>query len=231
LVVYGYAHRSFVDDAVPDIERLIEFHAKETGTGRGRRRPAIQVVSRSAVVLTCASWEAFCEDLAAEALRHFAEHAADGDALPKQIKKTIKKSLLALQDELAVWALAGNGWRSVLRQRADLLASDADRTLNTPKPDQVKEFFLTNVGISNITSGWSWRRNPPDRTTKLLEEFVVLRGSIAHRGSPDGGVLKRHATEGLELVRRLAELSAKQVSQHLESHTTIPLPSFDDTQS
>src|SRR5437879_25005 len=52
----GLAHRSLLDGAVPDIERLIEFHAKETGEGRGRRRPDIQVVSRAAVVLTCASW-------------------------------------------------------------------------------------------------------------------------------------------------------------------------------
>jgi hypothetical protein len=100
---WGQAHRSLLDDAVPDIERLIEFHTKETGTAPGRRLPDIQIVSRSAVVMTCAYWEAFCEDLAAEALRHLAEHAADATKLPDVLKKTLKAGLLNEPHELAIW--------------------------------------------------------------------------------------------------------------------------------
>jgi len=223
----GNAHRSFLDEAVPDIERLIDFHAKETGSAPGRRRPDIQVVSRSAVVLICASWEAFCEDLAAEALNHLADHAAEASALPKEIKKTLKKSLLNEHDELAIWALADGGWRDVLRQRAQLLSSDEDRTLNTPKPIQVKEFFLKYVGIPDITAAWKWHKNNPPRPADLLTKFVTLRGSIAHRGSPAGGVLKKHATDGLDLVQRLAHLSAKRVSEHVAEHAGVALPELE----
>jgi hypothetical protein len=42
-------------------------------------------------VFTSTYWEAFCEDLAAEALRHLAEHAKDANALPPGVKKTFKK--------------------------------------------------------------------------------------------------------------------------------------------
>lgn len=231
MVAHGKAHRSLLDDAVPDIERLIEFHAKETGSAPGRRRPDIQVVSRSAVVLICAYWEAFCEDLAAEALHHLADNASDGNSLPTDLKKTIKRILLdekKQKDELAIWRLAGDGWQTVLRDRADLLVNDDDRSLNTPKHVQVRAFFSENVGIANITTSWKWHKNDMERTTKRLDEFVTLRGAIAHRGSPQGGVLKKHATDGLDLVLRLAKASAKAVSDHLKKHTGAGLPDLPD---
>lgn len=227
MAAFGTAHRSLLDDAVPDIERLVEFHEKETGTARGRRRPDIQVVSRSAVVLICASWEAFCEDLAAEALRHLADHAPKGASLPKEIKKTLKKSLLDEKNELAIWDLADDGWRTALRARAKLLTDDDDRSLNTPKPRQVKDFFDQNVGIADITAAWLWHKNDQQRTTQLLNDFVVLRGAIAHRRSPAGGVRKKKATDGLDLVLRLAEKSAECVSDHLLKHTGVALPELD----
>ena len=231
MLAHGLAHWSLLEDAVPDIERLIEFHEKETGSARGRRQPDIQVVSRSAVVLICAYWEAFCEDLAAEALRHLADKASDGDALPKELKKTLKRVLMDEKHELAIWRLAGDGWRTVLRERADLLVDDDDRSLNTPKHKQVKDFFKENVGITNITTSWKWHKNTAERTTKRLDEFVTLRGAIAHRGSPQGGVLKKHATDGMDLVRRLARLSAKAVSDHLEKHTGAGLPDRESATS
>ncbi|WP_156184754.1 HEPN domain-containing protein [Allosalinactinospora lopnorensis] len=226
----GHAHRSLLDDAVPDVSNLIEFHAKETGSARGRRRPDIQIVSRSAVVMTCAYWEAFCEDLAAEALQHLAEHTLQGTALPKELKKSLKRSLLGEQDELAIWSLADDGWRTVLRSRAQLLVSDDDTSLNTPKSRQVKEFFQRNVGMSDITKHWCWHKNPQSRTTKRLDEFVTLRGSIAHRGSPQEGVHKRHATDGLDLIQRLAAKSATAVNEFLVDHTGSGLPKLEPVQ-
>ncbi|KUL48994.1 HEPN domain-containing protein [Streptomyces sp. NRRL S-1521] len=225
---FGTAHRSLLDDAVPDIERLIEFHEKETGSARGRRRPEIQVVSRSAVVLTCASWEAFCEDLAAEALNHLADHAQKAADLPTEVQKTLKKLLLSEPHELAIWNLADDGWRAALRDRAVQLAKDDDRSLNTPKPDPVKGFFAQNVGIGDITATWKWHKNSPERTSQLLLDFVVLRGSIAHRRSPKGGVLKTDATKGLDLVQRLAAKSAEAVSAHLKKHTGVALPELQE---
>ncbi|MFV2196001.1 HEPN domain-containing protein [Nocardiopsis sp. LOL_012] len=217
--VRGKAHSTLLDSSVPDVSRLLEFHAKETGEGRGRRRPEIQVVSRSAVVLTCAYWEAFCEDLAAEALRHLADYAACGTDLPKELKKSLVKDLADDKDELAAWRLADEGWKKVLRDRADVLVSEDDRSLNTPKSKQVKEFFKKHVGVPDITKHWKWHKNSTSQTTQRLDDFVTLRGSIAHRGSPEGGVHKRDATNGLDLVQRLADKSAIAVSDFLEQHT------------
>jgi hypothetical protein len=41
-----------------------------------------------------------------------------------------------------------------------------------------------------------------------------------------GGVLKKYATGGLDLVKRLAAASAKRVSDHREQHTGTALPAL-----
>jgi hypothetical protein len=223
----GRAHHSFLTDAVPEVERLIEVHVKETGEGPGRRRPDIQVVSRAAVVFTCTYWEAFCEDLAAEALRHLAEHAKDAGALPAGVKKTFKRILLEEKHELAVWSLADEGWREELRRRAHWIVSGDDWTLNTPKPVQVKQFFDEYVGIKDITRAWCWPKMSADTATRRLREFVTLRGDIAHRGSPGESVHKSKATSGLKFIKRLAAKSAECVDEYLREHTGQPLPRIE----
>ena len=47
----------------------------------GRRN--LEVLNKSAIVLLCAIWEAYCEDLADEALRHLLAYSRDYSALPK----------------------------------------------------------------------------------------------------------------------------------------------------
>ncbi len=220
----GCAHHSFLTDAVPEVERLIEVHVRETGEGPGRRRPEIQVVSRAAVVFTCTYWEAFCEDLAAEALRHLAEHAKDASALPSGVKKTFKKILLGEKNELAIWSLADEGWREELRRRADWTVGGDDWSLNTAKPVQVRDFFDQYVGIKDITMAWSWPGMSADSATRRLRDFVTLRGDIAHRGGPGESVHKSKATNGLKFVKRLAAKSAERVDEHLREHTGEPLP-------
>jgi RiboL-PSP-HEPN len=220
-MAYGKAHRAFLGDAVPDINRLIGFHASETGAGPGRRRPDIQVVTRSAIVMTCASWEAFCEDLVAEALRHLAR-AKSPDDLPNEVKKTLKNGLLKVPHDLAIWSIAGSGWRTQLRERAKVIEADdgnpqklPNAILNTPKSHLVKEFFCVNVGIDDITSAWSWTRCKPETACRKLDDFVKLRGSIAHRRAPTGGVRKKQATDALDLVQRLAGCTARSVHEFL----------------
>jgi hypothetical protein len=178
--------------------------------------------------MTCASWEAFCEDLAAQALRHLAEHATDGSRLPEELKKSIKADPTRKnQHELAVWTLADDGWRAVLRTRAERLTHGDDQTLNTPKTGQLKAFFCAEAGLPDITACWYWAGSSREKTAKRLDDLVTLRGSIAHRRSPDGGVLKKHATDALELIQRLAAKSADAVSAFLEQHTDRPLPVLD----
>ena len=66
--------RAAFDKNAADIERLLEIHADLGGDQRGRRF-RLEVLNKSAVVLITAFWEAYCEDLAAEALDHLIQHS------------------------------------------------------------------------------------------------------------------------------------------------------------
>ena len=73
-----------------DIVRLLEIHQHLGGSGVGRRS-RLEVLNKSAIVLITAIWEAYCEDVAAEALEHLVVHVPAGTALPKELKKRIAR--------------------------------------------------------------------------------------------------------------------------------------------
>src|SRR5687768_16205818 len=81
----------------------------------------------------CAVWEAYCEDLAAEAVEHLVTNAPDTTALPKVLRKTIASELESDKNDLAVWDLAGEGWKAVLRSRLADITERRNRSLNNPQ--------------------------------------------------------------------------------------------------
>ncbi len=121
------ARRSF-DLNVRDIERLLDLHKQEGGKGRGRRY-GLEVLNKSAIVLITSFWEAYCEDIAAEALAHIVRYTKSADTLPKELKKQLAKEIKNADHELEVWAIADDGWRSYLRNRLDTLQEKRNKKL------------------------------------------------------------------------------------------------------
>jgi len=70
----------------------MEIHAHLGGDERGRRHQ-LEVLNKSAVILITAIWEAYCEDIVAEAVEHNIEHATNAVDLSKEIKKLVSKEL------------------------------------------------------------------------------------------------------------------------------------------
>ncbi|WP_131812631.1 HEPN domain-containing protein [Mycolicibacterium peregrinum] len=110
--------RQSFDKNSADIERLLAIHGDITGSARGRRY-GVEVLNKAAVVLITAIWEAYCEDIAAEGLRSIVENAPSAVKLPKELQKTVASELKKEDHDLAIWNLAGEGWRQVLRDRLD----------------------------------------------------------------------------------------------------------------
>ena len=79
------AHAAF-DSNAEDVERLLEIHADIGGDAQGRRF-GLEVLNKSAVVLITAIWEAYCEDVASEALEHLVAHAPSATALPVELRR------------------------------------------------------------------------------------------------------------------------------------------------
>jgi hypothetical protein len=210
--------RKAFDKNCQDIERLLEIHTDLGGDKRGRRR-RLEVLNKSAVILLCAYWEAYCEDIAAEGLAHLVQHARDADSLPKELRKKVAADLKAEKNDLAVWDLSGDRWRKVLTDRLARLQEERNRRLNTPRSDRIDELFENALGISRISTDWRWPRLPAEKSRRKLDEFVTLRGDIAHRGTAATSVKKRQVEEAVEHLRRLVGRTGRRVNLTVTSAT------------
>ena len=211
--------RKAFDENLTDVDRLLELHESTGGTGRGRRFD-LEVLNKSAIVLLTSHWEAYCEDIAAEALNHIVKHAKSSEDLPLTIKKLLAKELKGDSHELAVWKLADDKWRPFLLSRLEKMAEIRGRSLNTPKAAQVDELFKATIGLERVSSSWRWsKRLTVDGARKKLDRFVELRGAIAHRGSAKKSVTKAQATDYRAFLMRLSGKTGGNINTHVKKIT------------
>lgn len=213
--------RAAFDASAADIQRLIDIHGEVGGTGAGRRH-RLEVLNKSAIVLLTAFWEAYCEDIAAEGLAHLVSHGSYAD-LPVELRKQVAKELKADNHELAVWKLAGGGWKTFLKKRQSAWKEARDRKLNTPKTVQINQLFRETIGLPDMSSAWRWQGMSKAAAERKLDELVSLRGSIAHRGAAAEKVRKADVTDYYEFVRTLVRKTGGAVNGHVRDATGEPL--------
>lgn len=201
-----------------EIDRLIQIHGEIAGTGPGHKY-GVEVLHKSAVVLLTAFWEAFCEDLAAEALEHLVSQAATADSLPSALRRKVAQSLQSEDHELSVWRLADGGWRAELRQRMSTLTEARNRKLNTPKTVQIDDLFREAIGIKTVSKAWSWNGMRVNQARDNLDKFVEVRGAIAHRGAAESSVSKDFVEDSHAFIKRLAERTHKSVNAYVSDVT------------
>jgi len=187
-----------------DITMIFEIHNLLRAGQRGRGRQRLEVANKAAVVLVTAFWEAFCEDLATEALTHLVEYSESPQNLPLGLRKRIAKDLAKDPHELAMWQLADDGWRNLLKKRQSELQEERNRRLNTPKADRIDEFFQFALGIGDISDSWVWSGMSAERAREKLDGYVALRGEIAHRGAAAKPVSKTTVKDYYNHIRHLA---------------------------
>lgn len=215
--------RKAFDDNVNDVNRLLELHAKEGGKGKGRRYD-LEALNKSAIVLITAFWEAYCEDIAEEALAHIIEHAQDSSALPDSLQKVVLNDLKQEKHDLAMWKLADDGWRSVLRDQFDDLKERRNRKLNTPKWEHIDNLFMDAIGLEKVSSSWKWgKKMTITRSRNKLDKFVTLRGAIAHRGRDGKSVTKAQVVDYFDFVQTVVGKTGGRVNWHVKQVTGKPL--------
>ena len=210
--------RKSFDQNTKDVERLIEIHGVIGGGNRGRR-VQLEVLNKSAIVLITALWEAYCEDLAAEALKHVVKHATSAEKLAKELRRAVARELEKDLDECACWRLADDGWRDVLEARLESLRLERNRKLNTPKAKRIDELFESAIGLEEISKKWHWTNMSVKQACNKLDRFVGLRGDVAHRGAAARGITKDDVTEYLGHVSRLVAKTGGGVNGHVRSMT------------
>ena len=204
---------------IAEVKRLLEVHKQLAGKSPGRKHN-VEVLNKSAIVLLVACWEAFVEDLASAAFESMLTHATTHTVFPDDVLTLASKKFKApAADNREVWRLAGDGWRSVLADHKSDLFKEYIGKLNTPKPKQIDALFSSLIGLTSLSSRWSWRTVTSDRTTQKLTELVELRGSIAHRVAASKAVHKAKVFDYLWLVYRLAVVSSNRVRAFIYART------------
>ena len=186
-----------------DAKRLLEIHSDIGGTEQGRRY-GIEVLNKSGVMFVAAAWEAFVEDIATQAIDHILSKSADHSSIPLPIRKAAAKGLEDDKNELKVWDLAGDGWKSVVVSYRDEVIREEISTFNTPKPHNVDNLFQKLLGIEKISSNWSWQGVTTDSASAKLRKFIETRGAIAHRGNLRRSITRAYVNGHREFINRLS---------------------------
>jgi hypothetical protein len=139
-----------------------------TGTG-GRK--ALGHITRSGVVMLCAAWELYVEDLLIECTRYLSNNTSKPLELPLQVQKYLAKRVRDNKNELKLLELGGSGWRDVYIT----YCQNEVRGINTPKTTILEPIYEKFIGLKNLSDMWTIGGT-------YITDFVSVRGDIAHNG-------------------------------------------------
>ena len=185
-----------------DVVRLIESHGRLHNGTPGKK--GLGHITRSGVVMLCAAWELYAESLAIEGVIWLCAQCEDPSQLPIGVQRELAKYVRESKHELKPLALANSGWREVLTDHV----KDVCAKLNTPKAGPLADLFQTFLGLPKLTDAWSC-------DVKTLNQFVGVRGDIAHRGRNASYVTLTRLKDFLTQIDTLAKESDNAVREHL----------------
>jgi hypothetical protein len=209
-----------------EVARLLEIHTKMSGKGPGYKHN-VEVLNKSGIVLLVACWESFVEDTVETAFSILLRRAKKHDLFAIRVLTDAARPLKDSKDERAVWNLAGDGWKSVLKEHKSTLLEKYIGKLNTPRPSQVDVIYESLLGIKSVSSHWHWQHTTADSTRNKLDDLIDLRGSIAHRVKASHKIGKNGVRDYVEFINRIAVITSNVVrSLVLEKTGKEPWPEF-----
>jgi hypothetical protein len=171
-----------------DVDRLLEIHGDVSGDAPGRKY-GVEVLNKASYVLLSAFWEAFCEDVAGEALDRLVDEAPDSTYLPTDLKRLIAQELQDDPHQLATWQLADAGWRDVLVLRLEKLRAERNRSLNTPNAANIDAFLERALGIKQISALPAFQWVPLALIDPVAAESGHARYRVVSTGLGTSGTL------------------------------------------
>ena len=154
---------------VIDAKRLEQSHGILCGGDPGKK--GLSHTTRGGILILCACWEEYSESVLIESARYMGAKTDDPGTLPLPVRKKISFEVKEALHELKPLELAGDGWRSVY----DAFCCNSVGKLNTPKSENLKLLYKNYLGIDDVTTMWTC-------SDSEIDDFVTLRGSIAHKG-------------------------------------------------
>ena len=148
----------------------------------------MEILNRSAVVLLCASWEAYIEDVATESFKFMLRSSDDPKVFPAKVRVLASRHLLEDPDGRKIWDLAGSGWKKVMEGHSHSVINVVLRDFHAPKSGKIDTLFEHLLGLRKVSNSWRWRNMTVERARNKLDGFVEVRGDIAHRVRADRSI-------------------------------------------
>lgn len=198
-------------DLLDDVDMLIATHQAL----KEKNNKKLGHLTRSGVLMLCASWELYHEELVIECIKYLSTSILDATNLPKQVKKTISKHVEDDKNEIKAIELAGNGWKNVWHD----YAKRETILLNTPKSVKLKLLYKRYLGINDVCKFWK-------RTSENeIDNFVSLRGEIAHKGKRASYVRMNMLKLYYDLIRNAVIDNDSEIAEKLKKITNnLDLP-------
>lgn len=192
---------------LPDVSHLIDAHRSLNPTGRGRRK--LGYITRSGVIMLCAAWELYVEDVIVEAAKHVVERADTHNELRSAIKKRLSLVAREHKHDHGPLELCGDGWRALYVASATKDVA----SLNTPKFGDISILFKKWLDLMDVERDW-------DTTRDELNEFVRTRGEIAHRGADATYISITKLRIYRTMIEGLVAKTDSRIAEHVRDITT-----------
>ncbi len=193
----------FNDKLLPDVNALIKTHGDVNPAGPGKRN--LGHLTRSGVVMLCAAWELYVEEVAIESAEFLTKDPETPDFLPKAVKTKLADLAKNHKHHHGALQLCGNGWKKFYIDGV----RDHVSSLNTPKADKIQAIFSAWFDLTDVSKIWT-------SSTKSLDDFVSQRGDIAHRGASADYVTIKNLIDLKELIKGFVSDTDNGLSEHLK---------------
>jgi hypothetical protein len=164
-------------------------------------RLTAEAIYRGTILLTCAAWETFVEDLALQAIARVARRDAAGGSftpLGQEVAVRIRAKMMRER-------FTGRDVNALLARRNVFLGS-----FDTPKRANVDRLFNIAFDIDGFSDCWP-RKSVGVNAARKLDVLVKLRGDIAHRTKALRPLKKTDVTDSIMLIELLAIASANRM--------------------
>ena len=204
------AYKNYQKNLV-DVKRLIESHSVESGSKKGKK--GLGHLTRSGIVMLCASFEVFIEEIVEETISIYIDRIPSIKDFPKQVKKRLVYKAKENNNELEILNLTGDGWKQSLvnYSKHDL------GSLHTPKCHVIDTVTNRYIGIKDFSSTWDFNK-------KELNDFVSIRGEIAHNGAKARYIKIKYLKESVEKITKLVQEIDCKICDHINEKTCCGQP-------
>lgn len=162
------AYMRFQKNSV-QVEKFKEAYEEALHKDHRRGKRNLDHFTRAAIMFLCSTFEVYFEEVLKESCSIVTKSLNHPGDLPKQVKKTIAKSIKESKNELECITWADN-WKEYY---INLVNSEMDR-LNTPKMCNITRYISKYLGLNNIFDCNAFPFSG-------IDDVITERGSIAHK--------------------------------------------------